>query len=94
MLFILKEMYGSNGIQADAQLPQQIMRATERGSLSLSSTSLSLSETSFVSGPSTTLGTPVHSETNSTLSRIDPTTPMTTIKSVGPPPTSGFIRKT
>ncbi|KAK0086211.1 hypothetical protein PV325_003562 [Microctonus aethiopoides] len=94
MLFILKEMYGSNGIQADAQLPQQIMRATERGSLSLSSTSLSLSETSFVSGPSTTLGTPVHSEINSTLSRIDPTTPMTTIKSVGPPPTSGFIRKT
>lgn len=77
MLMILKEMYGSAGIQTDAQLPQQIM-SIERGSPSPSSISLSTK---------CDRGSPVVP-----VAGIDPTAPITE-KLVGPPPKSGFVRK-
>ncbi|XP_015594831.1 SEC23-interacting protein isoform X2 [Cephus cinctus] len=80
MLMILKEIYGSMGIQADAQLPPQTM-IIERSSPSQSTTS----------GPSTSNTT--DSLAASALSSpigMDPTAPITN-NTVGPPPTSGFV---
>ncbi|XP_018399338.1 PREDICTED: phospholipase DDHD2 isoform X2 [Cyphomyrmex costatus] len=79
MLLILKEIYGSKGIQTDAQLPQQSMsieRVSPSPSLNLAtalSPSNSNMETSLVMG-------------------VDPTVPMSS-KPVGPPPKTGFVPK-
>lgn len=79
MLMILKEIYGSEGIQTDTQLPQHTIpleRATPSPSLMLSpSTSSKNSITASVPG----IG-------------VDPTAP-TSSKPVGPPPKSGFVKK-
>lgn len=77
MLLMLKEIYGSRGIQTDTQLPQQSMsieRVSPSPSLNLSALSASGSN----------VGTP--------LMGIDPTVPMSG-KSVGPPPKTGFVPK-
>ncbi|KAJ8684380.1 hypothetical protein QAD02_020172 [Eretmocerus hayati] len=73
MLMILKEIYGSMGVQTDAQLPQQSL-SIER----VSTPSFSPS-TSNVASPTE-------------LSGMDPTMPISA-KAVGPPPMTGFIRK-
>ncbi|XP_011878707.1 PREDICTED: SEC23-interacting protein-like isoform X2 [Vollenhovia emeryi] len=78
MLLILKEIYGSRGIQTDAQLPQQTMsieRVSPSPSLNLPASSPSGSN----AGPSLVMGT-------------DPTVPMSS-KPVGPPPKTGFVPK-
>lgn len=79
MLLILKEIYGSRGIQTDAQLPQQslsIERVSPSPSLNLSA---ALSPSGSNVGTSLVMG-------------IDPTVPMSS-KSVGPPPKTGFVPK-
>ncbi|XP_043520205.1 SEC23-interacting protein-like isoform X2 [Frieseomelitta varia] len=70
MLMILKEIYGSTGVQADAQLPQQTL-CVERipPSPSLSSSSK-----------------------NDGVYGMDPTAPISE-RSIGPPPKSGFVKK-
>ncbi|XP_043268616.1 SEC23-interacting protein-like isoform X2 [Venturia canescens] len=80
MLMILKEVYGGNGIQADAQLPPQTM-TIERASPSPSIATMS--------GVSTPRQAP--SEATSPIG-FDPTAPIAN-KPVGPPPMSGFVRK-
>ncbi|XP_018313579.1 phospholipase DDHD2 isoform X4 [Mycetomoellerius zeteki] len=79
MLLILKEIYGSKGIQTDTQLPQQSMsieRMSPSPSLNLASASL----------PSkSNIGT-------SLVMGVDPTVPMSS-KPVGPPPKTGFVPK-
>ncbi|XP_076658889.1 uncharacterized protein LOC143362526 isoform X2 [Halictus rubicundus] len=79
MLMILKEIYGSEGIQTDAQLPQHtipIERATPSPSLMPSP---STSSKNSITAPVPGIG-------------VDPTAP-TTSKPVGPPPKSGFVKK-
>ncbi|XP_054005180.1 SEC23-interacting protein isoform X3 [Hylaeus anthracinus] len=80
MLMMLKEIYGSAGIQTDAQLPQQtlsIERATPSPSLmSFASTSTKGDATSSV---------PVIG--------MDPTASISENVVVGPPPKSGFVKK-
>ncbi|XP_058803770.1 SEC23-interacting protein-like isoform X2 [Phymastichus coffea] len=73
MLLILKEIYGSMGIQTDAQLPQQSL-SIERVSIPSVSTS-----PSNVTSPTAPYG-------------MDPTVPIS-LKNVGPPPMTGFVRK-
>lgn len=79
MLLILKEIYGSKGIQTDAQLPQQSMsieRMSPSPSLNFAAALLPSKNnirTSFVMG-------------------VDPTVPMSS-KPVGPPPKTGFVPK-
>ncbi|KOX76153.1 SEC23-interacting protein [Melipona quadrifasciata] len=75
MLMILKEIYGSTGVQADAQLPQQTL-CVER-----MSPSPSLSSSSKNDGASSTMRV-----------GMDPTTPISE-RSIGPPPKSGFVKK-
>ncbi|XP_008214633.1 SEC23-interacting protein isoform X2 [Nasonia vitripennis] len=77
MLLILKEIYGSMGIQTDAQLPQQTL-SIER----VSTPSISASP-SNVTSP--TAAAPMYVG-------MDPTAPISA-KPVGPPPTVGFVRK-
>ena len=75
MLMILKEIYGSTGVQADAQLPQQTLcveRMTPSPSLSSSSKNDGVSTMRIVG--------------------MDPTAPISE-KSIGPPPKSGFVKK-
>ncbi|XP_012539390.1 uncharacterized protein LOC105838396 isoform X2 [Monomorium pharaonis] len=79
MLLILKEIYGSRGIQTDTQLPQQSM-SIERVS---PSPSLNLSTPLSPSGSNVT---------TSPVMGIDPTVPMSG-KLVGPPPKAGFVPK-
>ncbi|XP_031837403.1 uncharacterized protein LOC116429085 isoform X2 [Nomia melanderi] len=79
MLLMLKEIYGSMGIQTDAQLPQQ--------TLSIERTTPS---PSLVSSPSTSSKCDITSPIPGTA--IDPTAPISD-KSIGPPPMSGFVRK-
>ena len=74
MLMILKEIYGSMGIQTDTQLPQQTL-SIER----VSTPSISASPSTVTSPTSATYG-------------VDPTAPIAA-KPVGPPPTTGFVRK-
>lgn len=81
MLLILKEIYSSNGIQADAQLPQQTM-TIERQSYSSQSTA-------STPGTSTT-DSATNLSTISTRMGVDPTVPMSS-KTIGPPPVSGFV---
>lgn len=76
MLLMLKEIYGSMGIQADAQMPQNI--TIERVSAP-STPGPSNSYQNNLTSPSSYFG-------------VDPTAPMSN-KSVGPPPISGFVRK-
>jgi len=78
MLLILKEIYGSRGIQTDAQLPQQSM-SVERVSSSSSLNSSAFSPSGSNVGTSLVMG-------------IDPTVPMSG-KAVGPPPKTGFVPK-
>ncbi|XP_043664464.1 SEC23-interacting protein-like isoform X2 [Vespula pensylvanica] len=75
MLMILKEIYGSMGIQTDAQLPQQTL------SIERSPPSLSSSASGSIKNDSTV-----------PIIGIDPTAPISN-KSIGPPPTTGFMRK-
>lgn len=77
MLLMLKEIYGSRGIQTDAQLPQQSM-SVER----VSSSSLNLP---VLSPSGSNVGT-------SLVVGVDPTVPISG-KSVGPPPKTGFVPK-
>ncbi|KAF7993119.1 hypothetical protein HCN44_005900 [Aphidius gifuensis] len=88
MLMILKEIYGSNGIQADAQLPQQTM-TIERQSFPSQSTAF-IPATSAGSITTTTDGATT-SSLNTPLINNDPTTPIIN-KPVGPPPLAGFVR--
>lgn len=74
---MLKEIYGSRGIQTDTQLPQQSM-SIERVS---PSPSLNVSALS-----------PSGSNVGTSLMGIDPTVPISG-KSVGPPPKTGFVPK-
>ncbi|CAD1469250.1 unnamed protein product, partial [Heterotrigona itama] len=76
MLMILKEIYGSTGVQADAQLPQQTL-CVER-----MSPSPSLSSSSKNDGASSTMR----------VVGMDPTAPISE-KPIGPPPKSGFVKK-
>lgn len=79
MLLILKEIYGSMGIQTDAQLPQQTMsieRVSPSPSLNLSALLPSGSNVG----------------TSSSVMGVDPTVPISN-KTVGPPPKAGFVRK-
>ncbi|XP_012230482.1 uncharacterized protein [Linepithema humile] len=80
MLLILKEIYGSRGIQTDAQLPQQTM--------SIERVSPSPSLYSALSVSNSNVGTP----SVPVAMGIDPTMPMTG-KPVGPPPKTGFVPK-
>lgn len=82
MLLMLKEMYGSKGIQTDAKLPQQTM-SIERVSPS-SSTSLGV----YLPSRSN-VGTP---STFAPITEVDPTVPISN-KPVGPPPKTGFVPK-
>ncbi|XP_033209663.1 SEC23-interacting protein isoform X2 [Belonocnema kinseyi] len=75
MLLILKEIYGSMGIQTDAQLPQNI--SIER---------VSSSSTPGPSSYQNSYDSPI------SVPGVDPTSPITS-KTVGPPPTTGFVRK-
>ncbi|KAG7190394.1 hypothetical protein KM043_006500 [Ampulex compressa] len=78
MLMMLKEIYGSTGIQADAQLPPQTL-SIERVPPS----------PSVLSSPIF----PSKSELEEqTISGMDPTAPMSS-KPVGPPPKAGFVKK-
>jgi len=79
MLLILKEIYGSKGIQTDAQLPQQSM------SIERVSPSPSLTLSAALSPSGSNVGT-------SLVMGIDPTVPMSG-KPVGPPPKTGFVPK-
>ena len=79
MLLILKEIYGSKGIQTDAQLPQQSM------SIERMSPSPSLNLAAALSPSKSNIGT-------SLVMGVDPTVPMSS-KSVGPPPKTGFVPK-
>jgi len=79
MLLILKEIYGSKGIQTDAQLPQQSM------SIERVSPSPSLNLAAVLSPSKSNIGT-------SLVMGVDPTVPMSS-KSVGPPPKTGFVPK-
>ncbi|XP_066595634.1 SEC23-interacting protein isoform X2 [Prorops nasuta] len=82
ILMILKEIYGSMGIQADAQLPQQTL-TIERVSNSPSSNFL----------PSTSTPTAKYDVGASpTTMGMDPTAPISQ-KPIGPPPKIGFVRK-
>lgn len=83
MLLILKEIYGSNGIQADAQLPQQTMTIERQSPTSLQSTS-------FTPGTSITDSATTLSTISPSMN-VDPTAPINN-KPVGPPPLSGFVR--
>ncbi|XP_051176595.1 SEC23-interacting protein-like isoform X2 [Leptopilina boulardi] len=76
MLLMLKEIYGSMGIQADAQMPQNI--TIERVSAPSTPGPSNLYQNNLTS-PSSYFG-------------VDPTAPISN-KSVGPPPITGFIRK-
>lgn len=78
MLLILKEIYGSRGIQTDAQLPQQTM------SIERVSPSPSLNLSSALSNSESNVGTSVMG--------IDPTVPISS-RPVGPPPMTGFVPK-
>lgn len=78
MLLILKEIYGSRGIQTDAQLPQQTM------SIERVSPSPSLNLSSALSNNESNVGTSVMG--------IDPTVPISS-RPVGPPPMTGFVPK-
>lgn len=78
MLLILKEIYGSRGIQTDTQIPQQSM-SFERVSPSPSLNLSALSPSGSNAGTSLAMG-------------VDPTVPMSS-KSVGPPPKTGFVPK-
>lgn len=80
MLLILKEIYGSRGIQTDAQLPQQTM-SIERVSPSPSFHSALSVSGSNVATPSVPVAM-----------GVDPTMPMSS-KPVGPPPKTGFVPK-
>ena len=82
MLMMLKEIYGTNGIQADAQLPPQTM-TIERVSPSPSIPSMSGASSSRQSQSPSEVTTPIG---------VDPTAPMTSTP-VGPPPITGFVRK-
>ncbi|XP_034937125.1 phospholipase DDHD2 isoform X2 [Chelonus insularis] len=77
MLLILKEMYNSSGIQADAQLPQQMLTSNQVSYLS----SNSLSSSSLSPGPMSPQQT------------IDPTAPPMNPEFIGPPPKSGFVQR-
>ncbi|XP_012139228.2 uncharacterized protein LOC100879519 isoform X2 [Megachile rotundata] len=79
MLMILKEIYGSAGIQTDAQLPQQTL-TIERASPAMSMIS---------STPSTTK---CEVRSSVPVMGVDPTAPISE-KAVGPPPKTGFVRK-
>lgn len=79
MLLILKEIYGSRGIQTDAQLPQQSM------SIERMSPSPSLNLSAALSPSGSNVGTPL-------VMGVDPTVPMSS-KPVGPPPKAGFVPK-
>lgn len=69
MLLILKEIYGSMGIQTDAQLPQQSLSIERVATPTLS-----------------------NSYNSNVMYDMEPVVPIST-KSVGPPPISGFVRK-
>lgn len=73
MLMILKEIYGSMGIQTDAQLPQQSLSIERVATPSFSTNN------SNVASPTTNYG-------------MDPTVPIGS-SPVGPPPVSGFVKK-
>ncbi|CAL1673935.1 unnamed protein product [Lasius platythorax] len=78
MLLILKEIYGSKGIQTDTQLPQQTMsieRMSPSPSLNLA-VALSNNE----------------SNVETSAMGIDPTVPISS-RPVGPPPKTGFVPK-
>lgn len=78
MLLILKEIYGSKGIQTDAQLPQQtlsIERMSPSPSLNLA-VALSNNE----------------SNVETSVMGTDPTVPISS-RPVGPPPKTGFVPK-
>ncbi|XP_011707116.1 PREDICTED: phospholipase DDHD2-like, partial [Wasmannia auropunctata] len=79
MLLILKEIYGSRGIQTDAQLPQQSM------SIERVSPSPSLNLPAALSPSGSHIGT-------SSVMGVDPTVPISS-KPVGPPPKTGFVPK-
>ncbi|XP_072759240.1 uncharacterized protein [Anoplolepis gracilipes] len=79
MLLILKEIYGSRGIQTDTQLPQQTL-SFERVS---PSPSLNLAA-ALSSNESNMKGT--------SIMGVDPTVPISG-KPVGPPPMTGFVPK-
>lgn len=70
MLMIIKEIYGSLGVQADDQIPQQTM-TIERPP---PSPQQSRHQTQEILG-------------------MDPTVPIMQKVNLGPPPTSGFVRK-
>ncbi|XP_012268843.2 SEC23-interacting protein-like isoform X1 [Athalia rosae] len=93
MLLILKEIYGSMGIQSDAQLPQQTL-TIERAS----------SPSPLMNRANTSTYSPTFPSPGVSAARIDgkspapfimgmdPTAPISD-RPVGPPPTSGFMRK-
>ncbi|XP_063981008.1 phospholipase DDHD2 isoform X2 [Diachasmimorpha longicaudata] len=85
MLLILKEMYGATGIQADAQLPPQTM-TIERPSPNISTFS-----SPGPSAPLKSFNFPNTGGGPATIG-VDPTAPISN-RPVGPPPMSGFIRK-
>lgn len=77
MLLILKEMYGSMGIQTDTQLPQQTLSIDK-------SPSPTLSLSSVLAGSNV--------GTTSSVMGVDPTVPISG-KPIGPPPKVGFVPK-
>ncbi|CAK9800709.1 Phospholipase DDHD2 [Anthophora plagiata] len=78
MLMMLKEIYGSAGIQTDTQLPQQTL------TIERTSPSPSLSSSSSTKCDGSVPVVPVMG--------MNPTAPISE-KPIGPPPKSGFVRK-
>lgn len=97
MLMMLKEIYGSMGIQSDAQQPQQtltIERASPSPVMPQANTSSAYSNSGPMYGTSSG-GPSLRFEGKSPAAvqiGMDPTAPISE-KPLGPPPTSGFLRK-
>lgn len=78
MLMMLKEIYGSMDIKPDNQIPQQTMTIERPPTSSSPKFPRSVQNGS---AKSQSFG-------------VDPTAPMTSTTAIGPPPISGFVRKT
>ncbi|XP_046489225.1 SEC23-interacting protein isoform X1 [Neodiprion pinetum] len=92
MLMMLKEIYGSMGIQSDAQLPQQTL-TIERAPLS-TVVMPRANQPAYTSNPGTSAVAESSFDGKSTpvVMGMDPTAPISE-RPVGPPPTTGFLRK-
>lgn len=98
MLMMLKEIYGSMGIQSDAQLPQQtltIERSSPSPVMSRANINVNVNTNTATSGFGNSVSpvvTSIGQKMTTPIMGMDPTAPITE-RPIGPPPTSGFLRK-